>query len=372
RWLREPRNAVWIALGGLVAIGGGRRLRQWWQAREAVERLSAESVAPETIRAAAAHGRAALFELFRILGTAETEAQRTAAGQALAAIWRRDDLITEEEKALVRRGFAVTWRARRRYPRALQAPIPVGVDYGVPFLQRDTDGVSPENLEWSHRIVGARRADLETFSPWLPGPGHAEFTLYPGDFETNGPHRLVLEAKVRTVGLTGTWELELPHVQFSFEFDPRLAVEALLAAPDSARGEQFARSILLEPEEALAYVNLNDTFALRSPPSLTVTTPLPFDLAHTVEAEIEGVPGRIAASVLVLSGQGTNEAARTRRFPLALEAPLRAGTLERPGAHRLRLVLTADPHRGWADPDVRSLWPERITTDWVDVEVMRR
>ena len=372
RWLREPRNAVWIALAALVAFGGVRRLRQWWEARATVEQLAADNLAPETILAAAGHGRAALIELFRILGTGETEAQRNAAGQALSVIWKQDNLITEEEKALVRRGFAVTWRARRRYPRALRAPIPIAVTYGVPFLGADTGGVTPANLEWSHRIVGARRADLEAFSPWTPGLARAEFTVYPGDFETNGPHRLVLQAKARTTGLTGTWELELPHVQFSFEFDPRLAIDALLAAPDQARGEALARSIRLEPIDPVhgpSYFPLNDAFALRNPPTIVVAGPLPFDLAHTAEAEFDGLPGRFAAGALIVTGQATQALSRSLRFSLTLQGPI---TLDRPGPRRLRLVLTPDPDRGWADPDVRSLWPETIMTDWAEVEVVRR
>lgn len=375
RWLREPRNAVWVALAGLAVIGGGRRVRQWWQAREIVERLGAEDVAPETIRAAAAHGRAALFELFRILGTAESEAQRTAAGEALAEIWKRDDLITEEEKALVRRGFMAAWRARRRYPRALRAPIPVTVTFGVPFLRSDASGVGPEHLEWSYRVVGARRADLERFTSWSPGAGRAQLAVVPDDFETNGPHRLVLEAKARTAGLTGMWELELPHMPFSFEFDPRLAVGALLAAPDAARGEALARAIRLErasTDDAHVYLNLNEAFALRDPPDLVIDTPLPYDLAHTIAVELDTVDQPIKAGAIVVSGQGTDAPAGRQRFPLRGDEPLPPDAIERPGTRRLRLALTPDPERGWADPDVRSLWPETITTEWVDVEIVRR
>jgi hypothetical protein len=337
-----------------------------------VDRLTALDVAPETIRAAAAHGRAALFELFRILGSAETEAQRSAAGQALAAIWSHDDLIPEEEKALVRRGYAVTWRARRRYPRALQAPIPISVAYGVPFLAATGDGIAPERLEWSHRVVGARRADLEHYAPWTAANGRAQFTLIPGDFESNGPHHLALEARVRTAGLTDAWELDLPHMRFSFEFDSRLAVEAILALPDDARAEVMARAVRLEREEseAAVLVNLNDGFALRNPPVLTVLGALPCDLAHTLEVELEDMPGRLAAGAVVVLGQGTNP--RALRFPLDLAQSLAPAAIERPGTRRLRAILTADPHRGWAEPDVRSLWPGVVTTEWVEAEVVRR
>jgi len=72
----------------------------------------------------------------------------------------------------------------------------------VPFLTEGGPGVEPGDLEWSHRVTGAKKASLELFSPWTAGAGLAHcFTLVPTDFETQGPHRLVLEAKARTSGL---------------------------------------------------------------------------------------------------------------------------------------------------------------------------
>ena len=111
------------------------------------------------------------------------------------------EMIAEEEQALVRRGFEVTWHARRRYPRALRGEIPMAVSYSLPFLRDGDGGIAPANLEWSHTILGARRAALEVPSPWKGGPGHAEFALVPADFETNGPHRLILKTRVRPAGL---------------------------------------------------------------------------------------------------------------------------------------------------------------------------
>src|SRR5262249_40859337 len=158
-----------------------------WRAREAVGRLEDPDVTPETIQAVVEHGRAGLMELFRLLAEGRSEAVRSAAGSALAVLWARDELIAEEEKALVRRGVEVAWRARRRYPRALQSEIPIAVAFGVPFLSDDGPGVGPSQLEWSYRIVGARRASLELSSPWAAGPGRAEFSLVPSDFDTDGP-----------------------------------------------------------------------------------------------------------------------------------------------------------------------------------------
>ncbi len=88
-----------------------------------------------------------------------------------------------------------------------------------------------------------------------------------------------------------------------------------------------------------------------------MTTPLPCDLAHRLDVEIEGVPGRFRAGSVVVSGQESGLGLRTRdprRFPLGPIAGLPPDAIDRPGERRIRLVLTADPDLGWADPDVRS------------------
>ena len=331
------------------------------------------------IEAAAQHGRAALTELFRLQSTAADAARRDAAGRALAVIWARDELIAEEEKAIVRRGFDVAWSARKRYPRALQTPISVAISYGVPFLREDGDGVKRSNLEWSHRIEGSGRASLEAFTPPKTSAGRAEFTIVPTDFVTNGPHRLVLVARAATVGLTETWELELPHMPFSFEFDPILAIDALLALPDQARAERFAGAVQLVPGSSseaseAAFLTLNADWVLRSAPWLEVKTPLPCDLAHRVEIEIEGIDGWHPADSVVVSGQGTGTSNKPEIMQFELgpfDQPI-AGALDRPGPRRLRARLIASPELGWANADVRSLWPGTIETGWIEVEVVRR
>ena len=67
--------------------------------------------------------------------TRRARPHRDAAGRAIAALWAQDQLIAEEEQALVRRGYAANWSARRRYPRAIRSEIPITVTYGLPFLQ---------------------------------------------------------------------------------------------------------------------------------------------------------------------------------------------------------------------------------------------
>ena len=370
-WVSEPRNAVLLLLGGALFVGGGRKVLEALRSRAAVGRLEDENVSPGDVEAASEHGRAGLMELFRLLGSTDRPAVRDAAGRALAVLWRKDELIAEEEKAVVRRGFEATWKARRRYPRAVRAEIPVSVRFGVPFLTDDPRGVRPSNLEWSYRVVGAKRASLEAASPWAPGPASADFSIVPGDFDADGPHKLVVQPRVRTVGLTESWELDLPHVAFSFEFDPILGVDAIFAAPDDARGKALAHAVRLVPGAGAepAFLPLNDRLSVRGVPVLEIRGPLPCDLAHAVELEIEGVPGRFAAgSLVVVEGQG---GATARRLPVGPIERVPDGALDRPGPARVRARLTADPDLGWAAPDVRSVWPGTIETDWVGVEVVR-
>jgi len=263
----------------------------------------------------------------------------------------------------------------------LKTPIPFEAAFGVPFLRDDGGGVRPSNLEWSYRITGGRRASLEAFSPWAPGPGLARFELVPSDFDSDGPHRLVLQARARTTGLTDAWELDLPHVPFPFELDSRLEVASLLALPDDARGEQMGRSIRLSLDEGAgdgtegvpAFAPLNAGLAIRGVPVLEVASPMPCDLAHAVAVELSGVPGWHPAGVVVVSGQGGGPtgAGAVRRVPLGPIGPLPDDAVDRPGPRALRARLVADPDLGWADPDIRSIWPGTIVTDWITVRLSR-
>jgi hypothetical protein len=198
------------------------------------------------------------------------------------------------------------------------------------------------------------------------------FTLVPTDFESNGPHKLVLQARARTAGLTGKWEMDLPHMAFTFEFDPRLTVESLLTLPDAVRAEEIGRRLILEPHgdpDEASLAHLNPTWTMRGIPDLVVIPPLSCDLAHSVEVEFEGHPGRFPAGWRVVTEQGVGDG--PTRFPVGPVEGVPGEFFERPGTQRLRLVLTADPDRGWAVPEVRSIWPGTITTDWFPIEIIR-
>ncbi len=224
---------------------------------------------------------------------------------------------------------------------------------------------------------------LEEFSPWARGRGRVSFAIIPDDFDTNGPHRLILQARVRTVGLTDHWQIEPPHAAFTFEFDPRLDPSAILALPDSVRDEQIAQAITLQADAQAEtgqsiYLPLGSEWTLRNPPRLVVVAPLACDLAHSISVELEGALERFGGGRLVISGQGGPRETATplerapRAFDLGPVAALPPATIERPGWKKMRVWLEPDPDCAWADPAIRSLWPGRTQTNWVEVEIVRR
>lgn len=371
----NPRNVVPLAFVGLLAVAGGRRLYDHWRARRAIVRLDRLDVAPQEIRQAAQFGRSGLTEFFRLLAEGPTPEVRRAAGWALGRLWKRDDLVAEEEKQVAVRGFEVHWSARRRYPRAMDRPIPIVVRFGLGFLEPDGDGLLLDDLEWSARIDGGQRAGLESWGPWTSGEGRMAFAIEPGDFVGNGPHRLVLRARVRPTS-NPPWELELPHIPFRFELDPLLEPSALLASAGVDRAEAFQRAVRLvatDDADPPTWLPVVDEWLVRNPPSIQIESPLPCDLAHAAVAEFEGLAGSIPIRPVVVDGQPGS--ARCWTFPLGPEPiaePADRPALDRPGVHRLRVVLRPDADLGWASPDVRSVWPQPIVTDWVEVRVVRR
>lgn len=370
----DPRNVVPLAFITVLIVAGGRRLLEHWQARRAIRLLEEPDVTPEAIRAAARFGRPGLTEFFRLLAEGTTPEVRQAAGQALGRLWKRNDLVSEEERQVATRGFDVRWSARGRYPRSLNRPIPIVVEYGLAFLDATGDGLRRDDLAWSARVKGTRRASLEADTPWSTGEGRLAFTIEPADFDGKGPHRLVLQARVRPHP-EPVWEQALPHVPFTFEFDPRLEPTALLASADDDRARAFGQAVRLSPvtddSGPPTWLPIADDLLIRNPPVLSVTTPLPCDLAHAAIVEIDGFAGSIPVGPVVVDGQPDEERPRT----ITLEAlPVRGDrpALDRPGTYRIRVVLTPDVGLGWASPNVRSIWPRPIVSGWIDVGVIRR
>jgi len=183
--------------------------------------------------------------------------------------------------------------------------------------------------------------------------------------------------------LTDTWQIDLPHLPFNFEFDPRLDIQSLLTLPDEHRAERIARSVRLESQQPSAddrssFLALSQQMMIRNPPQVVIATPLPCDLAHQVFLEFDQVPERFPAGHILLSGQGDSrqgssaELVQARHFPIGPVEPISGSAIDQPGARRLRVWLEPDPERGWTDPEIRSIWPGTIETGWVNLEIVRR
>jgi hypothetical protein len=129
--------------------------------------------------------------------------------------------------------------------------------------------------------------------------------------------------------------------------------------------------------EPARYLPLGGEWTMRNPPQVAVSTPLAADLAHAISIEFEGLSGRFPAGRLILSGQGMARLGSTeaepviRRFELGPISSLPPAAIERPGTRRARISIEADLDRGWADPYIRSIWPGRTETNWVEVEIVR-
>ncbi len=381
-WLFQPRSFVFAILLGVLTIGGWIRLAASWRARRAAGRLEESDITPDEVRLAAEHGRIVLPGLMAMLEANQTTDTRRAAGAALSRLWLHDQLVAEEEQAIARDAHEVHWEARRTYPRTLRCAIPLRARFDLFFIDSDTtaESLKADHFQISHWIKGANRLSLETPSDWHNSVAPIEFLIDPTDFPAKGPHVITLHARIRTVGLTSDWVIELPPRSLTIEFDDRIEIEALYAQPDSDREEQIHSSIRLERETASADqpamppLLINDAFAIRDAPYLVVTTQLPCDFAHSVHLEFEEVPGRLQVCGFVcVAAEMTSESHRhISLLPSSISSGQGSPQIQIPGEYRMRVVLTPDAQQGWLHPNVRSVWPGVVVTPWQAVRVERR
>ena len=129
-WLSEPRTAVLIVVGGVLLLGGGRRLLQLWQARS-LARLGEPDVTPEEIEAVARFGRSGLAELFRIF--AESPSRRCAtppvapsasSGRTMSSSPRKSRLWSAAGMPPTGRPAALSRRSRRSHHADLRPAVP--------------------------------------------------------------------------------------------------------------------------------------------------------------------------------------------------------------------------------------------------------
>jgi len=382
----DPRRWLFLAVVGFLVVGGGRKWLHGRKGRDLADRLAAGTATVDELRDANRYGRIVVHDLFRVLTEGQSQEHRIAATEALVKLWRADELIPEEEKAIVSRSFSVDWRIRRKYPKGLTGPIAIRAFFGLPKLNDDElNRWLYQHLRWTYRVTGTRRASDDIWQSAEELPGQVRMIVMAEDFPDEGPHRIVLLMKAETKDLTDQWSLELPAQSISFETDDKLSIGALAGMPDSSRAEMMRSAVehwVPDERPDAAFSVLDDRFAIRNPPGFKVVSRLPADLAHQAILEFEGIAGRWSIGECVVSERSTsqvdkNEFVETtfiviRTWPEILDRLGDAATLERGGNYRARVILEPRPERGWSDPDIRSVWPEAITTTWFEVEIVRR
>ncbi|MBI1323889.1 hypothetical protein GC170_12000 [bacterium] len=383
----DPRRWLFLAVVGFLAIGGGRKWLHGRKGRALADKMADGNASVEEIRQSHRFGRIVVHDLFRVLTEDATPDRRRAALEALVRLWKADELIPEEEKAIVTRSFMTNWQIRRKYPRGLSSPLTIRVDYGLPETgDQDLDAWIRQHLEWSHRLTGTRRASDDQWRKLeSPKPGSL-FEIIPADFPEDGPHRLILHPRMHVRGLTDNWQLDLPAQTTSFEWDDHLQTGALKGMPDSTRASQWREMLRVRSANASesdpVHTEIDDRFALSFPPEPMISflrpgmphAALPCDLAHQVFLEFESVDGRwcLGEWILASNSELCEGDAAFFRMPQKFRSAEDAPRLERAGTYRGRFVLEPRPELGWSDPAIRSVWPESITTGWFDVEVVRK
>jgi len=383
----DPRRWLFLAVIGFLVVGGGRKWLHGRKGRALADRLADGTATIDEIRQSHRFGRIVVHDLFRVLTDGSTSDRRQSALVALVRLWQTDELIPEEEKAIVTRAFVTNWRIRRKYPRGLSGRLAIGVIYGLPETgDEQIDRWITDHLVWSHRLTGTRRAADDQWRTLESPSSGAHFGIVPDDFPEVGPHRLILHTRVAVRGLTDPWQLELPAQSSSFEWDDYLQAGALAGMPDATRAARwqeifgFRRTDTNEADAG--HSEIDDRFVLSYPPEpkLSFMRPdnsrisLPCDLAHQVWLELDSVAGRwqlgdwiLAANAEVCQGE-----AAFFRMPPQIRTASNAPRLERAGKYRGRFVLVPCPELGWSDPAIRSVWPETINSDWFDLEIVRR
>ena len=375
----DPRRWVFIAVVGFLVVGGGRKWLSAKRGRQMADKLAENKATPDEIRSSARHGRLVVQDLFRVMAEGVSAEHRLAATESLVRLWRADELIPEEEKAIVTRSLVVDWQIRRKYPRLLSGQIQIRALFGVPKLvDHELNSWLMEHLRWSYRVTGTRRAADDAWTVCKVAPARVGFEIITDDFPEDGPHRLILHLRLKTHELTDNWELDLPAQSTSFDWDDHLQPGALVTLPDSQRAELWASSIVFMgasgDDASPVFVQLDHQFALRNPVLPALKLPIPCDLAHRMMLEIENVAGRWSAGEWIESAQTmiVSDGVLPKIWPeKAFRVSGDESGLTRGGQYRMRVVLEPNPERGWSDPMIRSVWPDSIVSEWVNVDVVR-
>lgn len=384
--MKDPRRWMFLAVVAFLLIGGGRKWHRSWQGRKLANRIADGLASSDEILLSSRYGRIAVPDLFHLLSSTETEqTKKNAALRALISLWREDELIIEEEKAIIIRSFEVQWKHRRKYPRDMTGSFTIHASFGLPqLIDNELTSWLEKHLQWSSRITGSRRATDQQWKTSDAFRPKIQCDINPEDFPENSVHRIGLYVRLKTRDLSSNWELELPATNSSFEWDEYLQTDALKAPFSDEEANQLNNALQWVPiagsdQVALTmnHVKISPEFAVANPPLCMVQRPLPRDLAHQIYLEIQGVSRMIPVGEWVVALRNSDSVLNPEAevtcppWEISPEDLLSDSEISRAGNHMIRLILEPVTHRGWANPDVRSVYSGRIEMPWINVELVR-
>lgn len=376
----DPRRWVFIAVVAFLLLGGARKWLAASRGRKMADRIADGHASLDEIRQAARHGRTVLPDLLATLADGKSEDLKSAALQSLVELWRADELIAEEEKAIITRAFQIIWKQRRKYPRDYDGKFQIHALMCLPKIHDEScRNWLSQHLRWETRVTGTRKA---TDDQWRVIP-HSEMQLQihieSRDFPEDCVHRVMFFTRVSTNELTSNWTLDLPGQATTFEWDQHLKSGALKADFDEKEAtimqEALAWERNAEPDTMQPQlVAISSGFAIHRPPLAILTVPLPRDIAHEAVLEIEEVSSNIKLKSYVIASRGSVTTPHKQRkvIPLEIAGLIDDSAISRAGKYRARINLQPKSEMGWADPEIRSVWPGPLASPWVEIEIVRR
>lgn len=382
--MADPRRWMFISVVAFLMFGGGRKWLKSIHGRRLADKIAHGTANPDEILGSYRYGRVVVQDLFEALTGGASDEIRHSAFEALVRLWQADELIAEEEKAIVTRSFQIKWNHRRKYPVSLNGTFDISATYGL-FELKDSELQRwlSDHSRWSYRIQGTRRAVDEQWKQNLCDPPFALTEINSRDFPENTVHRIALFVRFRTFNQTSNWEIELPSQPTSFEWDLNLELNALLAPIVESELDVFTNAMNWQPaslpgpgQEGPRLVQISPGFAIHNPPETVISSPLPRDLSHAVFIELQGVTGLIPAGEWLIACRKSSEnlfqSYRSgSHWDVSPDSYIDDQLIGHAGRFQMRLVLKPIAHRGWANPEIRSVFNSKISFPWVEIEIVR-
>ena len=374
----DPRRWIFIAVVAFLIFGG---IRRWMAARagqKTADRIANGIASQDEIRNSFRHGRAVLPDLLAMLGEETSIDQKKAAFEALLRLWQADELIPEEEKAILTRAFQIRWKQRRKLPRDFSGIFQIHVFIGLPEIEDESCRQwLKSHLTWEMRVSGTRRATDDQWKKINDSEMKLVIEINSRDFPEETVHRIMLHTRATTTHLTSNWVLDLPSQSTSFEWETHLKALALRADFDDAESKEMQSGLIwreseLESNQESQLLQISHSFGIFKLPTPQLKLPLPRDISHDVILIIDGINSHISLNHAVMEcRQQPASTQQIRTLPLKIQNLIADDQISHAGKYKARLILKPRPELGWADPEIRSVWPESLEFPSIEIEIVR-